>query len=112
MSQYCKAYLIKELRKFHKWKEKKENARTEKKESNGKEIDAPRKLSSNDFLYLHENYVVTDGIFADENIIFDNITEDWKKFCENDLNFRIPDFVTNKIQKGDRGKEDKAKSRK
>jgi hypothetical protein len=110
MSQYCKAYSIKELRKFHKWKEKKENARTEKKVTNGKEIEAPRKLSSDDYLYLHENYVVTDGIFADKNIIFNSTTKEWKNFCENDLKFRIPDFVTNKIQEGDSGKDDKAKS--
>jgi len=30
---------------------------------------------------MQENYVVTDGIFKDENIIFDNVTPEWKDFC-------------------------------
>jgi len=47
-------------------------------------------LSNADFLYLQENYVVTDGIFKDENIIFDNITSEWKEFCHKTLAFEIP----------------------
>jgi hypothetical protein len=42
------------------------------------------------FLYLQENYLVTDGIFKEENIIFDNITAEWKKFCQNTLLFELP----------------------
>jgi hypothetical protein len=42
-----------------------------------------------DFLYLQENYVVTDGIFKNENIIFDNITYEWKDFRTKVLKFEI-----------------------
>ena len=54
---------------------------------------APRVLTDKDFLYLHDNYLVTDGIFDDKNIIFDTITADWKAFCHEVLHFEIPDFI-------------------
>jgi hypothetical protein len=30
---------------------------------------------------------VTDGIFIDQHIIFDNVTDEWKEFCKNVLAF-------------------------
>lgn len=92
MGRYCKAYPITRFREYEHWKEKAENARKEKKEIDGKEVEVPRELTENDYLYLHENYVVTDGIYLDENVIFDDVTEEWKKFCDTVLNFEIPDF--------------------
>ncbi|NMG11729.1 hypothetical protein DP117_34725, partial [Brasilonema sp. UFV-L1] len=50
-----------------------------------------------DFLYLQENYVVTDGIFKDENIIFDNVTPEWKEFCDKTLAFEIPVYESVKV---------------
>jgi hypothetical protein len=91
MGKYCKAYPLKKLRQFSQWSEKTENTRKETKEIDGNEIEANRELADNDFLYLQENYVVTDGIFKDENIIFDNVTPEWKEFCDNTLGFEIPE---------------------
>jgi len=54
-------------------------------------------LTDDDFLYLQENYVVTDGIFKDENIIFDKVTLAWKDFCDNTLLFEIPVYEPLKI---------------
>lgn len=51
-------------------------------------------LTDDDFLYLQENYVVTDGIFKDENIIFDKITPQWKEFCQSNLAFEMPIYET------------------
>ena len=87
MGRYCKAYHITNFREYKTWKEKAENARLEKKEVDGKEIESPRELTEEDFLYLHENYIVTDGIYLDENIIFDDVTGEWKEFCDNTLKF-------------------------
>lgn len=92
MGRYCKAYHITKFRDYKHWKEKAENARLEKKEIDGKDVEAPRELTEKDFLYLHENYTVTDGIYLDENIIFDDTTDEWKKFCDNILKFEVPDF--------------------
>jgi hypothetical protein len=98
MGKYCKAYSIKDLRKFSHWTEKSENTRKETKEIDGKELEVTRELIDEDFLYLQENYVVTDGIFQDENIIFDNVTPEWKDFCSNTLMFEIPVYEFVEIQ--------------
>jgi len=89
MGKYCKAYSLKKLREFSQWTEQNENTRKEKKEVEGQEVEINRKLTDDDFLYLQENYVVTDGIFQDENVIFDNVTPEWKEFCTNVLKFEI-----------------------
>jgi hypothetical protein len=80
--QYCKAYMIPRFREFSGWIEKSENAR--------KENSSPRPLTENDFLYLHEDFVVTDGIFMDENVIFNNVTPEWITFCKDVLKFEVP----------------------
>jgi hypothetical protein len=90
MGKYCKAYLAKDLRAFPGWSEKAENVRKEKKEVGGKEVEVERVLDDESILYIQENYVVTDGIFKDENLIFDNVTDEWKEFCHGTLAFEIP----------------------
>lgn len=90
MGKYCKAYLLKNLRQFSQWTERVENVKKEKKQVDGKEVEFDRQLTDDDIVYLQENYVVTDGIFKDENIIFDNVTPEWKDFCTNTLLFEIP----------------------
>lgn len=97
MSTYCKAYSLTALRQFPGWSEKSENARTVKQQ--GKEIQQPRKLTDNDFLYVHDSFIVTDGIFEDKNIIFDNITPEWQKFCKDKLKFEPPVYEPIEIQK-------------
>jgi len=84
MGKYCKAYPINRLREFSGWQENSQNAR--------KENDAPRRLGEG-FLYLQENFVVTDGTFMDENLIFDNVTPEWIDFCKNVLKFEIPNYA-------------------
>jgi hypothetical protein len=90
MGKYCKAYSLKRLREFSQWTERTENTRKEKQQIDDQEVEVNRELTDDDFLYLQENYVVTDGIFQDENIIFDNVTPEWKDFCDNTLGFEIP----------------------
>jgi hypothetical protein len=90
MGKYCKAYLLKQFREYPGWTENKENARKEKKDVDGKEVEVQLELDDDSILYLQENYVVTHGIFKDENIIFDNVTDEWKEFCHGTLAFEIP----------------------
>jgi hypothetical protein len=99
MGKYCKAYSLKKLREFSGWSEKTENARKERKETGGTEVEvqadcpSPRDLTDDDFLYLQENYVVTDGIFKDENVIFDDTTSEWVEYCQRVLGFEIPEYA-------------------
>lgn len=91
MGKYCKAYMIPSFRAFSGWTENSENAR--------KENGSPRQLTETDFLYLQENYVVTDGIFVDENVIFNNVTSEWIEFCKNTLKFEVPQHASSSTEK-------------
>ena len=97
MGKYCKAYPISRLREFNQWTEYSENARKEKNEIDGVEVEIARQFTESDFLYLQENYVVTDGIFLDENIVFDNVTPEWKDFCRDVLEFEVPVYEPVKV---------------
>ena len=93
MGKYCKAYPVSRFREFSGWQENSANAR--------KENDVPRPLTDADFLYLQEDLVVTDGVFLDENVIFDDVSPEWTHFCKTTLNFELPDYVKVEAQKGE-----------
>lgn len=101
IGKYCKAYPIKRLREFPGWTEIAGNARKQGRQADGKEALAPRQLSDGDYLYLQVNFVVTDGIFLDENVIFDLVTPEWIEYCKNHLRFEEPDFDSRKSAAAD-----------
>jgi len=88
MGRYCKAYPAKRFREYAGWVEDCAHLRTDP--SGAKRT----RLEDDDVLYLQENYVVTDGIFKDENVVFAEVTGSWKRFCTDVLRFRIPDHAT------------------
>ena len=90
MGKYCKALPVRRLREFSGWIERSENVRKDKQQVDGKEVEIQRALTDDDILYIQENYTVTDGIFIDENVIFDALTPKWVDFCTNDLGFELP----------------------
>lgn len=90
VGKYCKAYIVKQLRRFSGWTEKAENAKKEKRVVDDQEIESDRVLTDDDYLYLQENYVVTDGVFKDEHVIFDDVTPEWIAFCQQVLGFEMP----------------------
>lgn len=93
MGNYCKAYLAKQFREYDDWKEDTSDLRTETREVDGKEEEVQREeIGDDDILYLQESYVVTDGIFKDENVVFDDVTDAWKSFCHDTLDFEIPEY--------------------
>lgn len=94
MGKYCKAYSITKFREFDKWTEQTENVRKEKKFEDGKETEVQRQLTDADYLYLQEDYTVTDGIFIGENTVFADVTPEWIAFCTNVLNFEMPVYET------------------
>jgi hypothetical protein len=91
MGKYCKAYLLKDLRRFSGWTEKSENAHRGKKEE-GQEVEAIKEFTDDTLVYVQENYVITDGIFKDENILFEDITPEWIEYCQQSLKFEIPEY--------------------
>lgn len=94
MSKYCKAYLAKDLRRFSGWKEDLSALRPHVKTDDDQEEEIERsELKDDDVLYLQDSYVVTDGVFRDENVVFADASEEWKVFCQETLNFEIPEFA-------------------
>jgi len=93
MGRYCKAYMLGQVSKFDNWIAQAENARLEEQETDEGKQQAPRELTEDSVIYLQENYIVTDGIYLDENVLFDDVTEDWKQFCSDTLGFEIPDYI-------------------
>jgi len=92
-SAYCKAYTANRFRAFQGWTENTTSLRKGKKTVDGKDVQSDRtQIEDTDILYLHDSYLVTDGIFKDENVVFDKITDEWKKFCNEQLQFSIPDY--------------------
>src|SRR2546422_468135 len=100
MGKYCKAYPVARLRQFSGWQENLLNLRKEKKEVEGKQVEMSRELTDDDHLYLQENLVVTDGIFLDENIIFDKVSEEWEQYCREVLKFEVPVYEPLVAQSG------------
>lgn len=92
MGKYCKAYPVTRFREFDGWKENTANLREDRAPAGA--TDADRRLTEEDFLYLQENFVVTDGIFINENVIFDEVTPEWIEFCKGTLNFEVPVYET------------------
>lgn len=92
MGKYCRAYHLRDMRKYRKWTENAANARKEKKEADGKETEGVRTLTDDSIVYLQENYVVTDDIYKEENILFSSVTPKWEKFCKKELGFEVPDY--------------------
>jgi hypothetical protein len=85
IGKYCKSYKLSRLRQFPNWVERAENARKIRKDVNGETVEAARELTDDDYVYLHGDYTVTDGIFIDENVIFNDVTPEWIEFCRTVL---------------------------
>src|SRR6267142_1628607 len=88
LGKYCRAFPLYQLRQFPGWAERAEGARKIRKEVNGEMVEEARALSDEDNVYVQMNYTVTDGIFVDENVIFNDVTPEWTEFCQNVLGHR------------------------
>jgi hypothetical protein len=92
MGQYCKAYHVRQLREFPGWQPNLQNLAPEITQVDGQDVERPRTmLTDEDVLFVQESYIVTDGIFLDERIVFDAVTPEWKAFCDGPLAFKVPE---------------------
>lgn len=82
--KYCMAVHLKDLREFPNWKENNVAANTN---ANG-DVET---LTDSSIVYLHESFVVAKSIWQEENVIFNDVTREWKHFCTTVLKFRVPD---------------------
>ena len=85
LGKYCRAYPLAQLRKFPGWVERTDEARKVRKEIDGEIVELVRTLTDEDYVYLQLDYTVTDGIFVNENVIFNEVTPEWIEFCQRVL---------------------------
>lgn len=90
LGKHCKGYPLKLLRQFPRWTENRKNARRVRKEIDGEIVEVHRDLTDSTYLYLQEDFTVTDSIFVNENIIFNNVTVEWIDYCLNVLGVQFP----------------------
>jgi hypothetical protein len=83
MSGYCRAYLADELRRFPEWHERVPPL-----------VAQPEGAQPGDdesaYFFLHEDFVVTAGVYRDESVAFDQVTDAWRAFCRSVLGFEAP----------------------
>ena len=72
--KYCTAYHVSDLRRYPSWTE-------------------TQQLGDEDVVFVHQDYTVTKSIWAGEDVIFDNVSDQWKDFCNNELRFTVPDSL-------------------
>ncbi|MCA1575860.1 MAG: ankyrin repeat domain-containing protein [Acidobacteria bacterium] len=70
--KYCTAFHVGDLRRYAAWTE-------------------TQPLADDDVVFLHQDYTVTKSIWTGEDVIFDNVTDQWKDFCSTELRFAVPD---------------------
>ena len=85
---YCKAYQVRRLREFAGWDAGARAAKGARPEGDG--AAAGRPLEDDDVVYVQENYTVTDGIFVDGGMVFDDVTPEWVELCKTALGFEPP----------------------
>lgn len=82
---YCKAYYLRDLRRFAAWSESRTNWK-----SGADDAPAPA-FSDDDVVFLHQDLTVTQSMFHNENVIMGTVTPQWRAFCTTELGFKVPD---------------------
>jgi hypothetical protein len=75
---YCKAYYLKELRRFAAWAQVQAGP-----EAAG--------LSDESVVFVHQDLTVTQSMFHREQVVVDRVTPEWRAFCATELGFKVPD---------------------
>jgi hypothetical protein len=91
--KYYAAYHLGDLRRYPAWAENKLNGHAASNNGQAGEGEQAESqgLSDNDVVFLHQDYKVTKSIWSDEDVIFSDVTEQWKDFCKTELRFAVPD---------------------
>ena len=87
--KYCKAYHLRDLRRFPVWAESKINWKENG--DGGSGSDSEDALTDDSIVYLHQDLTVTKSMWHNENVIFNQVTPQWEEFCTQVLTFKVPD---------------------
>lgn len=86
-NRYCKAYQLKDLRKFPDWSESRINW---KDKDRGKEGSSDEEFADDKIVFIHQDFIVTESVWHDRNVIFNEVNQNWKEFCVRVLEFKSP----------------------
>lgn len=86
MSAYAKAYPLSRLKAFAGW-------RVRAGASSDQDGVGSTPLDADCIVYVHASHIVTRGVFEDDDVVFDDVTSDWKDFCSKELGFELPDYA-------------------
>jgi uncharacterized protein len=86
--EYCKAYYLKDLRKFAGWRESKINWKENPDSDDTGTRD--QEFSDDDVIFIHRDLTVTKSMWHNENVIFNEVTPEWEVFCRDALQFKAP----------------------
>lgn len=78
---YCKAYLLRDLRRFPAWEER----------SGTGDGAGNEPLTDESVVFVHQDFTVTRSIWHGEDVLFDAVSQEWAAFCEEHLAFAPPD---------------------
>jgi len=100
--RYCKAYHLKDLKQYPAWSESRINWKEKK---DGKEADQSDGAFTDDkIVFIHQDFTVTESMWHNENVIYNQVDEPWREFCSNSLAFKVPTdldlMVPNSTQEG------------
>lgn len=89
--KYYVAYHLRDLRRYPAWSENKLDGKAAGTQPAGEQGQEGHGLSDDDVVFLHQDYKVTKSIWPDEDVVFSDVTEQWKDFCRTELRFAVPD---------------------
>jgi uncharacterized protein len=88
--KYCKAYHLKDLRQFSGWRENRIDGW--KKDGNGGH--AEETFPDDMIVFIHQDLMVTESMWHNENVIFNGGDSSWREFCADVLKFKTPDDLS------------------
>ncbi|WP_166482814.1 ankyrin repeat domain-containing protein [Scytonema sp. UIC 10036] len=88
--EYCKAFYLGNLRKFSGWTESQTNWKKDEVNNSNGSNSHESVFSDDDVVFLYQDLTVRASIWLDENVIFEQVTPEWKKFCMEVLKFKVP----------------------
>lgn len=86
---YCKAVVLKQARQYPAWAESRSNWKQSQDEETAEGNSDT--LSEDDVVFIHRDLTVTQSMWPGENVIFNQVTPDWEKYCRDALKFNPPD---------------------
>lgn len=88
--QYCKAYHLGDLRKYPLWRENHSSSKSSSNGNGANNGDGGEYFGDDQVVFIHQDFTVTESVWHNENVIFNNVDPTWEEFCSSSLHFAVP----------------------